>query len=351
VHFIPITKEEEKELIKKINVSSFSDLIKIIPKNLQLDNELGIGDALSELEISKELNDLSNANNSDSICFLGGGVYDHFIPAAVDFISGRSEYYTAYTPYQAEVSQGTLQYLYEFQTMIAELSGMDIANASLYDGASSIAEACSLAISVTRNNTIKYSSLINQNYIEVIQTYFSGRDVKILELPEHNGITDITAIQTDPNDIAAVIIQSPNKFGLVESWNNTKNELRDSKGLLISVSDPMSLSLLKPPGECGADVFVGEGQSLGNHMNYGGFNKDNDIGSDTEIRRPFESLNSFFVLFHDSTKPNLFGDCIITAAISFGSVCIAVISVIPLCSGNSRILTSLPEKYVCITSI
>ena len=154
MHFIPTTKEEEKMLLKSINVSCFSDLVKIIPKDLQISKNIGLGNSLSELEISRELYTLSNSNNSESICFLGAGIYDHFIPSAVDFISSRSEYYTAYTPYQAEVSQGTLQFLYEFQSMICELAGMDIANASLYDGASAIAEACLLALSITKNNTI-----------------------------------------------------------------------------------------------------------------------------------------------------------------------------------------------------
>jgi glycine dehydrogenase subunit 1 len=154
--------------------------------------------------------------------------------------------------------------------MICELSGMDIANASLYDGASAISEACSMALSVTRNKTIVYSSLLNSSYIEVMKTYFSGRDVKLINLPAKNGITDLSPIKTYDNDIAAVIVQSPNKFGLIESWCDAKNIISNSKGLLVSVSDPVSLSLLKSPGECGADIFVGEGQSIGNHMNYGG---------------------------------------------------------------------------------
>ncbi len=270
MHFIPSTKEEEKMLLKDIEISDFSDLVKTIPNKLQLQDDLGIGAALSELEISENMKYLANKNNSDMICFLGAGVYDHFIPVAVDFISNRSEYYTAYTPYQAEVSQGTLQYLYEFQTMICELSGMDISNASLYDCASAISEACTMALSVTQNTTIMYSSLLNPNYIEVINTYFSGKNVKLIELPAENGMTNLSAIKTSVNDIAAVILQSPNKFGLIESWSDAKYLLTNSKGLLISVSDPISLTLLKSPGECGADIFVGEGQSIGNHMNYGG---------------------------------------------------------------------------------
>ena len=154
MHFNPITKTSEKYILKKLNISSFEDLISIIPKHLQIKEDLGIGTPLSELEIVNELNLLSNKNNFNDVCFLGNGAYDHYIPSAVDFISSRSEFYTAYTPYQAEVSQGTLQYLYEFQTMICELSGMDIANASLFDGASAVAEACSMSVSSNRKNKI-----------------------------------------------------------------------------------------------------------------------------------------------------------------------------------------------------
>ncbi len=270
MHFIPSTLEEEKVLLTASGCSEFSDLIKIIPSQLRLKKELGIGHPLSELEIETELQQLSRENKSDNICFLGDGIYDHFIPKAVDFLSSRSEYYTAYSPYQAEVSQGTLQFLYEFQTMICELSGMDIANASLYDGASAIAEACLMALSVTRKSTILYSSLLNRQYIHVMQSYLCGKDVNIVELPMSDGMTDLGQISSNYDDLAAVIIQSPNSLGLLENWELTKNKLADSKALLVAVADPIALSVLKTPGECGADIYVGEGQILGNPMNYGG---------------------------------------------------------------------------------
>ena len=270
MHFIPSTIEEEKELLTASGVASFSDLVKIIPPQLRLKKDVGIGHPLSELEIETELQQLSQENQSDNICFLGNGIYDHFIPKAVDFLCGRSEYYTAYSPYQAEVSQGTLQFLYEFQTMICELSGMDIANASLYDGASAIAEACLLALSVTRKSTILYSSLLNAPYIHVMQSYLSGKDINIVEIPMNNGITDLDQITSNIDDLAAVIIQSPNTLGLLENWELTKENIAGSNALLIAVGDPIALSVLKTPGECGADIYVGEGQTLGNPMNYGG---------------------------------------------------------------------------------
>ena len=270
MHFIPSTIEEEKELLTASGAAEFSDLIKIIPSQLRRIKEMGIGHPLSELEIETELQQLSQENQSDNICFLGNGIYDHFIPKAVDFLCSRSEYYTAYSPYQAEVSQGTLQFLYEFQTMICELSGMDIANASLYDGASAIAEACLLALSVTRKSTILYSSLLNAPYIHVMQSYLSGKDINIVEIPMNNGIPDLDQITSNIDDLAAVIIQSPNTLGLLENWELTKEHIAGSNALLIAVGDPIALSVLKTPGECGADIYVGEGQTLGNPMNYGG---------------------------------------------------------------------------------
>ena len=270
MHFIPTTPEEEIQLLKGAGVTAFSDLIETIPKKLRLDNDLGIGEPLSEMEIEKELQELSISNEPESYCFAGGGVYDHYIPKVVDFISGRSEFYTAYTPYQAEVSQGTLQYLYEFQTMICELSGMDIANASLYDGASAVAEACLLAHSVSRSNIILYSGSLHPNYIHVVRSYLTGQDMKLVEIPEIDGMTNLNCLNSYTNNIAALIIQSPNRNGLIEDWMESKRNILDPNALLIAVSDPFALSVLKSPGECEADIYVGEGQTIGNHMNYGG---------------------------------------------------------------------------------
>ena len=270
MHFIPTTPEEVIQLLHGAAVSNFSELIKIIPQKFRLTGDLGIGTPFSEMEIERELIQLSNSNAADNFCFSGGGVYDHFIPKAVDFISGRSEYYTSYTPYQAEVSQGTLQYLYEFQSMICEISGMDIANASLYDGSSAIAEACLLAHSFTRSKIILYSGSLNPHYLQVVKSYLTGQDMELIQIPEINGITDLKALKSYSENIAALIIQSPNKNGLIENWMESKKKMLDPKSLLIAVSEPLSLSVLEPPGKCGADIFVGEGQSLGNPMSYGG---------------------------------------------------------------------------------
>ena len=241
MHFIPSTIEEEKELLTASGCSEFLDLIKIIPSQLRLKKDLGIGHPLSELEIESELQQLSRKNKSDNICFLGNGIYDHFIPKAVDFLSSRSEYYTAYSPYQAEVSQGTLQFLYEFQTMICELSGMDIANASLYDGASAIAEACLMALSVTRKSTILYSSVLDRKYIDVLQSYLSGKDVNILEIPMNDGITDLDQITSNIDDSAASYYKE-----IVES-NTNSNYVNSSLA---------ALSLIEPGNNWGSLLFT-----------------------------------------------------------------------------------------------
>ena len=274
-HYIPKNKKNEKEILDVLGISNFEDLISIIPDHLRVKNGiLGLEKGISEYELNLYIDSLSNkSSNNHSLCFSGGGVYDHFVPKVIDFISSRSEFNTAYTPYQPEVSQGTLQYIYEFQSMICELSGLDISNASLYDGASALAEACSLAISHTRFKNIFISGMVNPVYIDVVKTYLKYRDVNIEILPTKDGITDFNEVKNIQTDEAAcIVIQSPNFYGYTEEWEIYSNLLNDKKGLLISVSDPISLSILKSPGNSNADIYVGEGQCLGNHLSYGGPN-------------------------------------------------------------------------------
>ena len=272
MHYIPCTDSQEKELLAKIGISNFEELIDIIPPSLRVKEEIGVGAPLSEIEIERASKALISKNKiaSENLCFLGGGVYDHFIPKVVDAIAARSEFYTAYTPYQAEVSQGTLQYLYEFQTMICELSGMDVANASLYDGASAVAEACALALSATRYSKIAISKSVNPKYSEVVKTYLKNRDIEIIFIDTVDGKTDLSQIEKHIDGLAGIVIQSPNYYGILEDWTKVKENLSGFKALLIAVSDPVSLSIIKPPGDCGADIYAGEGQSLGNYMSYGG---------------------------------------------------------------------------------
>ena len=267
--YIPNTDSDVQEMLKDIGEKSFDSFIsKIIPNELRSQEKLNIGSPFSEFDLINDINKIKSSNKN-LINFDGGGVYDHFIPSVVDFISSRSEFYTSYTPYQAEVSQGTLQYLYEFQSMISEISGLEVSNASLYDGASALAEACSMAINITNKNKILISSAINPNYIEVLKTYLSYRDVQIDFLEIKDGVTDINQKIDNFSEYACIAIQSPNYFGLLENWSSWSKK-NNNEALVIAISDPISLSMIKSPGECGADIYCGEGQSLGNYMNFGG---------------------------------------------------------------------------------
>ncbi|MFL2988336.1 aminomethyl-transferring glycine dehydrogenase subunit GcvPA [bacterium] len=273
-HYIPKNDTNEKEILDSLEISDFEELVSIIPKNLRVKNTiLGLNPGISEHELIEYIDTLTlkDKQTSKSLCFSGGGVYDHFIPKVIDFISSRSEFNTSYTPYQPEVSQGTLQYIYEFQSMICELSGLDISNASLYDGASAMAEACSLSLSHTRNKKILISSTVNPVYVDVVKTYLKYRGAEIEILPSMEGVTDIEKVsKINMDDVACVVIQSPNYYGYIEDWKKYSNLLKDYKGLLVASSDPISLSILESPGESNADIYVGEGQSLGNYLSYGG---------------------------------------------------------------------------------
>ena len=274
-HYIPKNKKDEKDILDKLDIDSFEDLVSIIPPKLRVkDGILGLDSGISEYELTSYIESISkNTALNDAPCFSGGGVYDHFVPKVIDFISSRSEFSTAYTPYQPEVSQGTLQYIYEFQSMICELSGMDIANASLYDGASAMAEACSLSISHTRCRRVLISGMVNPHYIDVVKTYLKYRDTDIEILPVKDGITDFDKVKSmNMDDVACIVIQSPNYYGYIESWNQFSTIIEDSKALLVAASDPISLSILESPGDANADIYVGEGQCLGNHLSYGGPN-------------------------------------------------------------------------------
>ena len=265
--YIQNTNKDIQKMLKEIGVKSFDSLIESIPSEIRFKDSFNIGDALSEYELILETSKLKNNN---LICFMGNGIYDHYVPSVVDFISCRSEFYTSYTPYQAEVSQGTLQYLYEFQSMIASLSGMEVSNASLYDGASALAEACSMAINISKKKTILLSSTINSKYIDVVKTYLSNRGIEIHLLPAESAYTSMNAIEKyNLSDIACIAIQSPNNYGLIENWSKWSDRI-ESETLLIGVSDPMALPIIKSPGDCGVDIYCGEGQSLGNYMNLGG---------------------------------------------------------------------------------
>lgn len=273
MEYIPNTKEEQREMLKTIGVGSIEDLLKDIPSELKLNRSLKLPAPLSEMSLKKDLLRISERNRDllHQACFLGAGAYDHHIPSVVGHLAFRSEFYTSYTPYQAEMSQGLLQSIYEFQTMIAEMTGMEIANASLYDGASALAEAAMMAVRVTRRKKVLFSRSVHPFYRQVIKTYLSGSQVKIIELPWADGITDLNQVEGLVDDeTAGVLIQTPNFFGCLEPIEDLVPMVHQRGALLVVSVDPISLGVLTPPGVSGADIVVGEGQSLGNGLNYGG---------------------------------------------------------------------------------
>lgn len=271
--YVPNTDQNRKEMLDKIGVKDFSELIGTIPDPIRLREELELPPPLSELELTELLKRMAdrNKNTNQAICFLGGGAYDHFIPAIVDQIISRSEYYTAYTPYQAEVSQGTLQTIYEFQSLICELTGMEVANASMYDGASATAEAALLAHAQTRRDLVLVAESLNPNYREVVDTYCGSMKMKVKSIPLVEGLTDVEKTKKMISDrVACLIIQTPNFLGLLENVDEIEPLVHSVGALLILVCDPICLGIMKTPGEYNADIAVGEGQALGNYLNLGG---------------------------------------------------------------------------------
>jgi glycine dehydrogenase subunit 1 len=269
--YIPNSKMIRQKMLDDIGVPDFENLIDTLPADVRLNKPLDIPKGVSEIDLSRIVNDIACENTKISMNFAGGGAYDHFCPAAVDHILLRSEFYTAYTPYQAEISQGTLQAIYEFQTYINRLTGLQVTNASMYDGASALAEAVMMAVAHTRRNEVLISSSVNPNYIKTVRTYLSGQNIVITEIPLRDGLTDIKQVSKLISDkTAAVAVQTPNFLGLLEDMNDLSATAKKSDALFISVYDPATLGLISPPGEYGADIAVGDGQSLGLPLNFGG---------------------------------------------------------------------------------
>lgn len=271
--YIPNALEEEK-MLKSIGIGCLDDLFSDIPEEIRLKRKLNIGKSMSELEISKYMKELSNKNKSvdELVCFLGAGAYDHYIPAVVKHIISKPEFYTAYTPYQPEFSQGTLQSIFEYQTMICNLTDMDVSNASLYDGGTATAEAAILAVNEKKNkNSIVVSKTVHPETRKILKTYMKFKEVEVIEVDFLEGVTDIDKLKkvVDKNT-AGVIVQNPNFFGIIEDLSEIEKITHKNNALLIMSVDPISLGILKTPGEIGADIAVGEGQGLGNSLSFGG---------------------------------------------------------------------------------
>lgn len=272
--YITNTEEQRQQMLKEIGVDRFTDLLVGIPAELRLKSPLKLPEPKSELEITRHMNDMAALNQAACSVnsFLGGGIYDHYIPAAVDHVIMRPEFLTAYTPYQAEVSQGTLQFIYEFQTMICELTGMEIANAGMYDGATACAEAVLMASRQTKKERVLISSTIHPVTRDVIRAYTEGIGLQLDTIAHRDGCTDADHLKDIIDDsVCCVVVQSPNFLGNIE-MNGRLAEIthQQKKALFVSMVDPVSLALLKAPGDYGADIVIGEGQALGNKPNFGG---------------------------------------------------------------------------------
>lgn len=271
--YIPNTQKEKQEMLTALGLDSIEELFHDIPEDIKFKKSLSIGEAMSELEINRHMSRLSEKNRStdDLTCFLGAGAYDHFIPSVVKNLASRSEFYTSYTPYQAEISQGTLRAIYEYQTMIADLTGMDVSNASLYDGQTAAVEAAFMAINRTRKNKLVVSKSVHPETLKVLKTYLEPHGTEIIEIPLYNGATDLEKLnEAVDKETAGVIVQSPNFFGIIEDLEAMKKSTKKTRALYITSVDPIALGILKKPGEIGADIAIGDAQALGNDLNFGG---------------------------------------------------------------------------------
>lgn len=271
--YIAARKEDEEIMLKAIGVASIEELFQDIPSSIRLNRSLKLDSSKSELEVMRLVEAASEKNRSlkELICFLGAGVYDRYIPSVIKHISGRSEFYTSYTPYQPEISQGTLQAMFEYQTMICNLTGMDVANASMYDGATACAEAAIMAAGATKRKSVIVSKTVNPEIRKVLKTYIRFHELQLLEVDISEGITDVEKLKgMIDSSTAGIIVQNPNFFGILEDYSEVEKITHNNKSLLIMHADPIAMSILKTPGEYGADIAVGEGQAAGNNLSFGG---------------------------------------------------------------------------------
>ncbi|QNF26165.1 aminomethyl-transferring glycine dehydrogenase subunit GcvPA [Metabacillus elymi] len=271
--YLPMTEQDKQEMLQAIGVPSVDELFQDIPESVRFQGEYNIKKAKSETELLKELSQLA-AKNKDlrsHASFLGAGVYDHYMPVIVDHVISRSEFYTAYTPYQPEISQGELQAIFEFQTMICELTGMDVANSSMYDGGTALAEAAMLAAGQTKKKKILVSKAVNPESRDVIKTYAKGQYIEVVEVPVKDGVTDLEALKLEMNeDVAAVLVQYPNFFGSIEPLKEIEPIAHTGKSMFVVSSNPLALGALTPPGALGADIVAGDAQPFGIPTAFGG---------------------------------------------------------------------------------
>jgi glycine dehydrogenase subunit 1 len=271
--YLPMTEKDQQDMMKEIGVASIEDLFADIPKEVRFKGDLPIESALDETALIKEMTRLAEKNThiKDYPSFLGAGVYEHYIPSVVNHMLLRSEFFTAYTPYQPEISQGELQAIFEFQTMICELTGMEIANSSMYDGQTALAEAAMMSAAHTKKKKILVSKTVHPEAREVLKTSAKGQNLTVVEIEEKEGITDLDQLEAEFNEnTASVIVQYPNFFGQIEDLSSIEAIAHKEKALFIVSSNPLSLGILQPPGEYNADVVVGDAQPFGIPTQLGG---------------------------------------------------------------------------------
>jgi len=270
--FIPHTEADIRKMLDKIGVNSVDDLYSDVPEEVIFKEEYDIPSAMTEIELRKHFNELGRKNEQLTV-FAGGGAYDHYSPSTVAHLLERSEFYTAYTPYQPEISQGTLQYIFEYQSMISELTGMEATNASMYDGATATAEAMFMMVaSSKKKNRVILSDTLSGRVIRVVKTYAKYHGVDLTIVPEKNGVSDFDAImkEVEKGDVAGVVFAYPNKYGIIEDFSGYADALHAAKAFMTINADPSALAVLKTPAEWGADICCGDGQTLGMPLQFGG---------------------------------------------------------------------------------
>ena len=270
--YLPHTQDEIRSMLDRIGVSSLDELFADIPEGIRLQGKLNLPDGVGEHQLFLELKELADANRIEAVNFLGCGIYDHLIPSTVAHLAGRSEFATAYTPYQPEMSQGMLQGIFEFQSLMCRLTGLDVSNASLYDGHTAVAEAAAIALnSVKKADTVLISACAHPATIDVARTYYADMGLKIETIPAENGVTSIKALKERlDKSVAGVVIQTPNLYGLIEDLSGVDELVNANGSLLIISANPLSLALCRSPKEWGADIAVGDCQPFGLAPNFGG---------------------------------------------------------------------------------
>jgi glycine cleavage system P protein (glycine dehydrogenase) subunit 1 len=272
VSYLSLTDDDRAAMLEAVGVSSVDELFRDIPEGVRFAGELDVPPALAEQELVAHLEELAarNVSTADELSFLGAGMYDHYVPAVVDAVLSRGELLTAYTPYQPEMSQGVLQAIFEYQTAICELTGMDVSNASGYDGTTVAADACYVAKHATGRSKVVVAESVNPQVRQVVKTYASGFGLDVVEVPHREGVTDPGEIGEAAHDAACVIFQHPNFFGCLEPAPELAAAANEAEALAVAHVDPLSLGLLEAPGAYGCALAVGEGQGAGNYLSYGG---------------------------------------------------------------------------------